>query len=605
MYNRQVERMKKFLNKDIASLIDVFRKLDYILSKKQKSLSIIVLFMTVVGAVFETLGVSIIIPLVSAFLSPEQLMKHSYIAPVVRILQITTAGQLLILISAAVIVIYILKNIYMVFLSYVRVKFSVKVKRELSIKMMNSYMEREYSFFLGVNTADILRGVGYDVSGVQEILFQIFRIMADGLTAVCICIFIIRTDVVMAVSVIFLMGISLGLLLYVFRNKMRRVGDYYRECTAQVNKYLYESFQGIKDVIVFHKEQYFIGKYAVSFTNQQTAEVAKTIASESPAYFIEAVFVSGLIAVVGLKIITGTDTDVFVPQLSSFAIAAFKILPSIGKISAGFNQLICSCPALNAAYENLKEAETFKKESRVQESNVRIGKKVFDQEIVIRNMQWRYPNSPNYVINDLNLTIQKGKSVALIGESGAGKSTMADILLGLLVPEQGDIEVDGVSIYQMMDSWKATIGYVPQAVFLTDDTIRHNIAFGVDEKDIDEDRIRRAVEKAQLTDTIAALPDGLDTVLGERGTRFSGGQRQRVAIARALYNDPDILILDEATAALDNETENAVMEAIDALQGYKTLVIIAHRLTTIRNCDEIYEIKDGKAYRREKKDIFS
>lgn len=605
MYNRQVKRMKKFLNKDIASLIDVFRKLDYILSKKQKSLSVIVLLMTVVGAVFETLGVSIIIPLVSAFLSPDQLMEHPYVAPVVRILHITTAGQLLILISAMVIVIYILKNIYMVFLSYVRVKFSVKVKRELSIKMMNSYMEREYSFFLGVNTANILRGVGYDVSGVQEILFQLFRIMADGLTAVCICIFIIRTDVVMAVSMIFLMGISLGLLLYVFRNKMRRVGDYYRECTAQVNKYLYESFQGIKDVIVFHKEQYFIGKYAVSFTNQQTAEVAKTIASESPAYFIEAVFVSGLIAVVGLKIITGTDTAVFIPQLSSFAIAAFKILPSIGKISAGFNQLICACPALNAAYENLKEVEAFKKESRVQENSARIGRKVFDKEIVIRNMQWKYPNSPNYVIDDLNLTIQKGKSVALIGESGAGKSTMADIMLGLLVPEQGDIEVDGVSIYQMMDSWKATIGYVPQAVFLTDDTIRHNIAFGVDEKDIDEDRIRRAVEKAQLTDTIAALPDGLDTVLGERGTRFSGGQRQRVAIARALYNDPDILILDEATAALDNETENAVMEAIDALQGYKTLVIIAHRLTTIRNCDEIYEIKDGKAYRREKKDIFS
>lgn len=596
--------MKKFLNRDIASLIDVFRKLAYILNKKQKSLSVIVLFMTVLGAAFETLGVSIIIPLVSAFLSPEQLMQNKYIAPVAAFLHITTTGQLLVLISAAVIVIYILKNVYMVLLSFVRVKFSVKVKRELSIKMMNSYMGREYSFFLGVNTADILRGVGYDVSGVQEILFQLFRIAADGLTAICICIFIIRTDVVMAVSMIFLMGISLCLLIFVFRNKMRRVGDYYRECTAQVNKYLYESFQGIKDVIVFHKEQYFIGKYAVSFTNQQTAEVAKTIASESPAYFIEAVFVSGLIAVVGLKVITGSDTAIFVPQLSAFAIAAFRILPSIGKISAGFNQLICACPALNAAYENLKEAEAFKQESRVQNSDVRIGMKVFEREITIRDMQWKYHNSPGYVIKDLNLTIQKGKSVALIGESGAGKSTMADILLGLLVPEKGEIEVDGVSIYQMMDAWKAMIGYVPQTVFLTDDTIRHNIAFGVDEKDIDENRIRRAVEKAQLTDTIAALPDGLDTVLGERGTRFSGGQRQRVAIARALYNDPDILILDEATAALDNETENAVMEAIDALQGYKTLVIIAHRLTTIRNCDEIYEIKEGKAFRREKEEIF-
>lgn len=597
--------MKKSLNKDIASLIDVFKKLNYILDRKQKNLSVIVLLMTVVGAVFETLGVSIIIPLVSSFLSPDLLMENEYIAPVIEIFHITTSGQLLVLISLSVIVIYILKNMYMVLLSYIRVKFSVKVKRELSIKMMNSYMEREYSFFLGVNTADILRGVGYDVSGVQEILFQLFRIMADGLTAMCICIFIIRTDVVMAVSIIVLMGFSLCLLLMVFRNRMKRVGDYYRECTAQVNKYLYEAFQGIKDVIVFHKEPYFVNKYAISFTNQQTAEVAKTIAAESPAYFIEAVFVSGLIIVVGVKIMSGSDTAVFIPQLSAFAIAAFRILPTIGKISAGFNQLICSCPALNAAYGNLKEVEAFKKESRVQGNYAKIDRKVFDKEIVVRNMQWTYPNSPHHVIRDLNLTIQKGRSVALIGESGAGKSTMADILLGLLVPDQGDITVDGVSIYEMMDAWKATIGYVPQVVFLTDDTIRHNIAFGVDEKDIDDNKIRLAVEKAQLAETIAALPDGLNTVLGERGTRFSGGQRQRVAIARALYNDPEILILDEATAALDNDTENAVMEAIDALQGYKTLVIIAHRLTTIRNCDEIYEIKDGKAYRKEKEEIFS
>lgn len=597
--------MKKFVSRDIASLIDVLNKLNYILNKKQKKLSVIVLLMTAVGALLETLGVSIIIPLVSAFLSPDQLMENQYIKPIVLFLHIETSEQLLILISAAVIVIYILKNAYMLLLSYVRVKFSVKVKRELSIKMMNSYMEREYSFFLGVNSADILRGVGYDVSGVQDILFQLFRIMADGLTALCICVFIIRTDVVMAVSIIFLMGISLGLLLLVFRSRMKRIGDYYRECTAQVNKYLYEAFQGIKDVIVFHKEPYFIGKYAVSFTNQQTAEVSKTIAAESPAYFIEAIFVSGLITVVGIKMIAGSDTAVFVPQLSAFAIAAFRILPSIGKISAGFNQLICSCPALNAAYGNLKEVEAYKNESRVQRGSVKKGENIFKSEIAIRNMYWKYPNSERYVIEDLNLTIRKGKSVALIGESGAGKSTMADIMLGLLVPDRGDIEVDHVSIYEIMDSWKATIGYVPQAVFLTDDTIRHNIAFGVDEKDIDEDKIQYVVEKAQLADTIAALPNGLDTVLGERGTRFSGGQRQRVAIARALYNDPDILILDEATAALDNDTENAIMEAIDALQGYKTLVIIAHRLTTIRNCDEIYEIRDGKALRREKAEIFS
>lgn len=597
--------MKKFVGNDIASLIDVFSKLRYVLNRRQKNLSVIVFIMTIIGALLETLGVSIIVPLVQSFLSADQLLQNVYIEPIAEEFNITTAQQLIVFISIIVILIYILKNIYMVLLSYVRVKFSVKVKRELSIKMMHAYMEREYAYFLGVNTADILRGVGYDVSGVQGILFQLFRILSDGLTAVCVCIFIIKTDLSMALSIVILMGLSLCLLILIFRSKMKKIGDYYRECTARVNKYLYESFQGIKDVIVFHKENYFISQYEVSFSNQQTAEVMRTLATESPAYFIEAVFVSGLITVVGIKIIIGSNTAAFIPQLAAFAIAAFRILPSIGKISAGFNELICAYPALNATYENLKEVETFKKESRIQEKNIDVGKEIFSREIEIKDMYWKYPNLPNYVIRNLELTIPKGKSIALIGESGAGKSTLADLLLGLLVPEQGDVKVDGVSIYHMMDSWKETIGYVPQTVFLTDDTIRHNIAFGVDDKDIDETKVIKAAEKAQLMNTIQQLPNGFDTVLGERGTRFSGGQRQRVAIARALYNDPEILVMDEATAALDSDTENAVMEAIDALQGYKTLVIIAHRLTTIRNCDEIYEIKDGKAYKREKKELFA
>lgn len=595
--------MKNFVGKDIASLIDVFSKLKYILNKKQKYLSAVVFVMTIFGAAMETLGVSIIVPLVQSFLSADKLMHNKYVEPIIRVLHISTPQQLIIWISGAVIIIYIFKNVYMVILSYARVKFSVKVKRELSEKILHSYMEREYVFFLGINTADVMRGVAYDVTGVYEVLLQLFRIMAEGLTAACICIFIVRADITMAACIVVLMGFSLGLLVLVFRNKMKKIGDYYRECTAKVNKYLLEAFQGIKDVLVFHKEDYFIEKYEVSFSNQLNADVARTIASESPSYFIEAVFVGGLIAVVGIRVVLGSDTASFVPQLAAFAIAAFRILPSVGRISGSFNQFVCACPALNATYETLKEVETFKKDSRVQCEIVKEKEKVFCNEIVIKDMYWKYPNSDSFVIEKLNLTIKKGKSIALIGESGAGKSTMADIILGLLVPEQGDILVDGVSIYRMMDSWKMTVGYVPQTVFLTDDTIRSNIAFGVDEKDIDEDKVRRAVEEAQLADTIAALPDGLDTVLGERGVRFSGGQRQRVAIARALYNDPDILILDEATAALDNDTENAVMEAIDALQGYKTLVIIAHRLSTIRNCDEIYEISGGNAIYRRKEEV--
>ena len=311
--------------------------------------------------------------------------------------------------------------------------------------------------------------------------------------------------------------------------------------------------------------------------------------------------------VVGLKIVLGGNSADFVPQMAAFAIAAFRILPSIGRISAGFNQLIYSCPALNATHRHLKEVETFQDQYRVQKqiSGDPEQKINFTTAIEAKGLFWKYPGADRMVMENLDMTIPKGKSVAIIGQSGAGKSTMADILLGLLVPDRGDIKVDGVSIYDEMESWKRTVGYVPQTVFLCDDTIRKNIAFGIADTEIDEQRLQRAVQQAQLTQAIAELPNGLDTLLGERGVRFSGGQRQRVAIARALYNDPDILILDEATAALDNDTESAVMEAIDALHGYKTLIIIAHRLSTIRNCDLVYEIADGKAVLRDKKQVIS
>ncbi|MCD7726155.1 MAG: ABC transporter ATP-binding protein/permease [Clostridiales bacterium] len=595
----------KYIWRDISSLRDVFRKLRYILNRQQKKYVVVVFVMTILGAGFETLGVSIIIPLVQSFLSADTLLQNKYIQPIAVFLNISTGTQLIIWLSIAVILVYILKNTYMVLLSYVRVKFGTKVKRELSVKMMYSYMDREYAYFLRVNTEDVLRGIGYDVSGVYEMLLQLFRIMSECLTAFCICVFIFYTDAMMAVGVIVVMGIALSVLMLFFRGKMKKIGAYYRRCTVEVNKYLHEAFQGIKDVLIFHKEAYFVEHYATSFANQQKVEVKKTIASESPAYLIEAICVTGLITVVGMKVVLGSDAAAFIPQLATFALAAFRILPSIGKISAGFNQLIYACPALNATYNNLQEVENYKKETRIQPQTVGNPQEkiVLRQDIRIQDISWQYPKSDKKVLEHLSLVIPKGRSVAFIGQSGAGKSTLADILLGLLVPDQGDILVDGISVYQEIDSWKRTVGYVPQSVFLTDDTIRNNIAFGVAAKDIDEAKVRRAVEQAQLTDTIAELPNGLDTFLGERGIRFSGGQRQRVAIARALYNDPDILILDEATAALDNNTENAVMEAIDALHGYKTLIIIAHRLTTIRNCDEIYEITEGKAIRRTKEEV--
>ncbi len=596
--------MKGLFFQNWKSLKDVWRKLMYILSDPQKRLARLVFLLTVIGAVFDTLGVSVIVPLVQSFIAADALMNNSYLQPLICFFHITTPATLIVMICVFVIIIYILKNIYLIFLSYMRVKYASKVRRELSVKMMYSYMRRGYEFFLDVNTADLLRGTGYDVNAVYDVINQIFRMLAEVLTVICICAFMFYKDPAITTGLMFFLLFSVGSLIMGFQKRLKSSGDVYRKCTVKTNKYLQESFQGIKDVLVFRRELFFAKKYEEAYSEQQKADIVRVVSSESPAYIIEAICVSGFILLISLKFLFGSMNDDFIPNLAAFAVAAFRILPSIGRISSSYNQLVYIGVALNATYNNLKEVEEYEKNARALNASGMNDKLPFCGKIEIRDLDWCYPRSEKKILDHCCLSIKKGTSIAFIGQSGAGKSTLADILLGLLIPQKGIIEVDGKDIYKNMNAWKANIGYVPQNVFLRDDTIRNNIAFGLDESEIDEKKVWNAIEQAQLRKTIEELPEGLDTLMGERGVRFSGGQRQRVAIARALYNNPDIMILDEATAALDNDTETAVMEAIDALHGNKTLIIVAHRLTTIRNCDAIYEIKGGKAILRNKQDIF-
>ena len=295
-----------------------------------------------------------------------------------------------------------------------------------------------------------------------------------------------------------------------------------------------------------------------------------------------------------------------VPALSAFAMGAFRILPSLGRISSALNTAIYYMPSLNHVYENLQRINDYQeKDYKESETGAESDRIILKNGIDIENISWHYKNSDVYVIHNLNLTIKKGTSVAFVGQSGAGKTTLADIILGLLEPQEGKVLIDGNDIYHMGKQLGKIMGYVPQTVYLTDDTIRNNVAFGIEGSDIDDDKVWDALEQAQLKQFVKNLNQGLDTFVGDRGVRFSGGQRQRIAIARALYENPDIIIFDEATAALDNETELAVMESIHALQGYKTIIIIAHRLTTIKDCDEIYEISDGKARSRKYEELTS
>jgi ABC-type bacteriocin/lantibiotic exporter with double-glycine peptidase domain len=379
-----------------------------------------------------------------------------------------------------------------------------------------------------------------------------------------------------------------------FKNITGRCGEVTRDAFAKKIKHMNQAFNGIKEISVAQRRPYFVQQFSTSAKQAADSNTTYLWISKAPSRLIETVFIGSLIIVVALSYNASSNSVDFITSLGAMAIAAVRILPSVSTLTNSMNGLVYMRPSLEAAYENLMEADRYQKEIAELE-NKDIIKTDFKSEIKVSSISWRYQKNLPLVLEDLDLEIKKGESVAFIGESGAGKSTLADILLGLLKPEKGTVTVDGTDIYTIQSSWSKMIGYVPQMVFLIDDTIRKNIAFGILDDEIDDNKVWHAIEQAQLTTMVNSMAEGLDSIVGERGIKLSGGQRQRIAIARALYHNPDIIILDEATSALDNETESAVMEAIDALQGKKTLIIIAHRLSTIKNCDKVYEIKDKKA----------
>lgn len=590
--------------RSLQSIRDVWKKYNFILTSSQKRWGIVVAVMTFIGAILETLGVTIVLPLVQVIMNPETLLENSAAAYVVNMLHLQTRTQLVMAVGIGVIIVYLLKNGFLLFLSYIRAKYACKVQRELSIEMMKSYLSRGYSFFLNSNTSNLLRGMTTSIDSTYTALYQIFKILSEVFTVACICFYILIVDAMMALSIIALTFVCLLCVAFGFRKWMKNCGLEEYKLNAELSKVLLQAFQGVKEVLVMHKQKYFINEYEKKYIERQYPVIGKTVAAESPAYLIEAVCVMGLVLAVCFKALGAQDTTILVSQLASFAVGAFRILPSLGRISSSFNQVVFSLPNLEDAYQNFQAARKKSAESHSIELPADTEIRLM-QQIEIRDVVWQYEGTEKKVLKGVNLIIKKGQSVAFIGQSGAGKTTLADIILGLLYPQQGKVLLDGEhDIHQIPTQWSKLIAFVPQTVYLMDDTIRNNVAFGVDEKEIIDEQIWSVLEQAQLKDFVEELPDGLDTLIGERGVRFSGGQRQRIAIARALYTNPDILILDEATSALDNETETAVMEAIERLQGHKTLIIIAHRLTTVKKCDMIYEIKNGVANAVDKRKLF-
>lgn len=592
---------------ELAKLIDLFRKLNYVLTRQQKQYGVLVFICTIFSAGLEMLGVSAIMPMVEGITDADALRSKWYMQPFIRAFHVDNANTLIYIVCIGVILVYFIKNIYFIFYTWLLKKYTYKIKREIGTRVMESYMSQGYMFFVENNSARLLRGITLDVNAVNGIISNLFNLATKLLTILIIGFFILLMEPFMAISLLLLSVLCILSIHLFYKNSMKRNGELVREVSARNNRACLEMIHGSKEVLVTGRQDYFKRRYVSSLTEYNECNIKIEMATTIPAYIIETVCIIGLLLAIVIQIGSRGVTTDMIASLSAIAVAAFRILPSVGTVTSALNAIRSSIPSFNAAYETiqivneLEEEFAQRKEKNTAEGDEGISLK---NELSINHIYYKYPRTDKYILEDVSLKIKAKSSIGLIGTSGAGKSTFVDVLLGLLEAESGEILMDGRDISLLGKAWNQSIGYVPQSIYLVDEDIRSNIAFGIDKEKIDDEKIWRALEMAQLSEFVKEQPQGLDTRVGEWGVKFSGGQRQRVAIARALYTNPDILVLDEATAALDNETEAALMEAIDALLGRKTLIVVAHRLTTIKRCDFIYEVKDGKMIERSKEEVF-
>lgn len=589
---------------NIKTFGEMFQQLLAILNRKQKRSGIILFFLLLCSSLLEMLGVSVVIPFILVMLEPDKVMANRYIKECMSILRIDSRQGVIGMVAMAIIMVYVLKNGIILAVNYYQINFRNSLEKDLSVKMLASYMKRPYTFFLNINSAEILRGVYNDIIGIALILDSFSALLAETMTCLFISLFIICMNPFIAFYLIAIAGITALFMIFVFKKRISECGVQTRTLFTKRYQYACQAVNGIKEITVMQRRDNFVQIYEEASEQAKKYNNIYLFISKMPTRLIETIFLSGLVILVWLSMDGSGALMDYIPVLGTLGVAAARILPSISNITTSINNLVYNRPALEAAYTNIREAEKYDEQYCLEDwKTVEENELQFHDKLCIDHIFWRYKSNLPYVINDLYLEIHKGEAIALIGSSGAGKTTLVDIIMGLLKPEAGKVMMNGHEIYAILPQWSKIIGYVPQSVFLTDDTIRNNVAFGIMESEQEEERIWNALEQAQLADMVRSLEQGLDTIVGERGIKFSGGQRQRVAIARALYYNPDILVLDEATSALDNETETAVMESIDALHGKKTLIIVAHRLSTIRMCDKIYEIAEGQAVLRKRAEV--
>ncbi|MBF1025905.1 MAG: ABC transporter ATP-binding protein [Lachnospiraceae bacterium] len=578
----------------------IFQKMMVLLDARQKRQMVGIVILMLIGGVLESVGISLIAPVMEIVLQPEAVDQKPYLHFLYTFFHLRSTEQLAGLIMVALVLVFVIKNIFLYFMNVVQLRFVYTNQFATSRRMMINFMKRPYEYYLNADTSVIQRNITSDVNNMYGLILSVLQLTSEVIVFVCLVVILLSQDAQMTIFIAGLLIVVLMIIKYVIKPVMQRAGRENQDYYSGLYKWIEESVTGIKEIKIAGRENYFINGYADCGAGYVNAVQKYNLYNSTPRLLIETVAIAGMIGYMLFLMQTGVSIRQVAPSLSVLALAAARLLPSANRINTYTTSIAYFEPFFMNVSDHLQAEihdEDMTYDEHVYRRRETVEKLPLHREISLENISYKYPNTNVYILKEANLKIPVGKSVGIVGTSGAGKTTIVDVMLGLLAPAEGRILADGVEVRAHYKEWLKNIGYIPQTIFMLDSTIRKNVAFGVPDDEIEEERVWAALKEAQLDTYIRSLPDGLDTSIGERGIRLSGGQRQRIGIARALYEDPEVMVLDEATSALDGETEAAIMESINRLHGKKTLVIIAHRLTTIEKCDLVYRVGEQKVVR--------
>ncbi len=577
-------------------MMKILKKINVLLDKKQKRKMIVLLINMLIGAVLETASISLVIPVITIVITPDAVNSNKYMRMLYDTFHMTSSSQLTVFVMLSLIAAFVFKNIFLFWQQKILYRFIYTNQFRTSERMMKNYLRRGYEFYLNSDTAVIQRSITSDVNNMYALILAVLQLISEIIIFMFLGTILLIVDAKMTFVIASLLFVTLFVIKIIIKPIMQKAGADNQDYYSGLFKWISQTVTGIKEVKIAGKEQYFIDEYVKCGKGYVDAVQKYSIYNNTPRLLIETVCIIGMVGYMLFLILNGTPMTSMLQTISVFAMAAVRLMPCANRINNQLTSMAYFEPFFLGVSDNLQD--------EISDSNVDMSfakdtdaKLEVKENIRLENITYTYPNTEVLIFDHAEMEIPIGAAVGVVGSSGAGKTTVVDILLGLLQLREGTIYADGIDVATKYRAWLKNIGYIPQMIFMLDDSIRKNVAFGVPEEKINEKRIWEVLKEAQLDEFVKGLPEGLDTSIGERGIRLSGGQRQRIGIARALYNDPEVLILDEATSALDNDTEAAIMDSINHFHGKKTLIIIAHRLQTIEKCDMIYRVEAGKAKR--------